>query len=214
MIKVLIADDQEIVCEGLKKILQSDPDLQVIGIAHNGQQAIELIEHQEPDLVLMDLQMPIMNGVQAIRHLRKTNPDLPVLVLTTYTDDKWLFDAIRSGANGYLLKDRPRQELVDAIKGTVAGESYLDPAVTKRVLDTVASVPEPPESVEDLDLSQREQDILQLLVEGLSNADIAQRLFLSEGTVRNYLSGLFTKLGVSDRTQAVVVALRRGLVSF
>lgn len=214
MIKVLIADDQEIVCEGLKKILQSDPELKVIGTAHNGQQALELIEHQRPNLVLMDLQMPIMNGVQAIRQLRKTDPDLPVLVLTTYTDDKWLFDAIRAGANGYLLKDRPRQELVDAIKGTVAGESYLDPAVTKRILDTVASVPEPPESVEDLDLSQREKDILQLLVEGLSNADIAQRLFLSEGTVRNYLSGLFTKLDVSDRTQAVVVALRRGLVSF
>lgn len=214
MIKVLIADDQEIVCEGLKKILQSDPELKVIGTAHNGQQALELIEHQRPDLVLMDLQMPIMNGVQAIRQLRKTDPDLPVLVLTTYTDDKWLFDAIRAGANGYLLKDRPRQELIDAIKGTASGDSYLDPAVTKRVLDSVASVPEPMESSSDLDLSQREQDILQLLVEGLSNADIAQRLFLSEGTVRNYLSGLFTKLGVSDRTQAVVVALRRGLVSF
>lgn len=208
MIKVLIADDQEIVCEGLKKILQSDPELKVIGTAHNGQQALELIEHQRPDLVLMDLQMPIMNGVQAIRQLRKTDPDLPVLVLTTYTDDKWLFDAIRAGANGYLLKDRPRQELIDAIKGTASGDSYLDPAVTKRVLDSVASVPEPMESSSDLDLSQREQDILQLLVEGLSNADIAQRLFLSEGTVRNYLSGLFTKLGVSDRTQAVVVALR------
>lgn len=214
MIKVLIADDQEIVCEGLKKILQSDPELKVIGTAHNGQQALELIEHQRPDLVLMDLQMPIMNGVQAIRQLRKTDPDLPVLVLTTYTDDKWLFDAIRAGANGYLLKDRPRQELIDAIKGTASGDSYLDPAVTKRVLDSVASVPEPMESSSDLDLSQREQDILQLLVEGLSNADIAQRLFLSEGTVRNYLSGLFTKLDVSDRTQAVVVALRRGLVSF
>ena len=214
MIKVLIADDQEIVCEGLKKILQSDPELKVIGTAHNGQQALELIEHQRPDLVLMDLQMPIMNGVQAIRQLRKTDPDLPVLVLTTYTDDKWLFDAIRAGANGYLLKDRPRQELIDAIKGTASGDSYLDPAVTKRVLDSVASVPEPMESSSDLDLSQREQDILQLLVVGLSNADIAQRLFLSEGTVRNYLSGLFTKLGVSDRTQAVVVALRRGLVSF
>lgn len=214
MIKVLIADDQEIVCEGLKRILQSDSEIKVIGIAHNGQQALDLIHHQTPDLVLMDLQMPIMNGVQAIRQLRKTHPDLPVLVLTTYMDDKWLFDAIRAGANGYLLKDRPRQELIDAIKGTASGDSYLDPAVTKRVLDSVASVPEPMESSSDLDLSQREQDILQLLVEGLSNADIAQRLFLSEGTVRNYLSGLFTKLGVSDRTQAVVVALRRGLVSF
>jgi DNA-binding NarL/FixJ family response regulator len=214
MIKVLIADDQEIVCEGLKRILQSDSEIKVIGIAHNGQQALDLIHHQTPDLVLMDLQMPIMNGVQAIRQLRKTHPDLPVLVLTTYMDDKWLFDAIRAGANGYLLKDRPRQELIDAIKGTASGDSYLDPAVTKRVLDSVASVPEPIHDEQDFDLSQREKDILQLLVEGLSNAEIAKRLFLSEGTVRNYMSSLFVKLGVSDRTQAVVVALRRGMVSF
>ena len=214
MIKVLIADDQEIVCEGLKKILQSDPEIKVLGTAENGQQAIELIEHERPDLVLMDLHMPIMNGVQAIRHLRKSDPDLPILVLTTYTDEKWLFDAIRAGANGYLLKDRPRQELIDAIKGTVSGESYLDPAVAKKVLDSVASAPEPIHDEQDFDLSQREKDILQLLVEGLSNAEIAKRLFLSEGTVRNYMSSLFVKLGVSDRTQAVVVALRRGMVRF
>ncbi len=214
MIKVLIADDQEIVCEGLKRILQSDSEIKVIGIAHNGQQALDLIHHQTPDLVLMDLQMPIMNGVQAIRQLRKTHPDLPVLVLTTYMDDKWLFDAIRAGATGYLLKDRPRQELLEAIKGTVSGEAYLDPSVAKKVMDQVAAAPEPIKDDVGIEISQRERDILTLLVEGLSNADIAQRLFLSEGTVRNYLSGLFTKLGVSDRTQAVVVALRRGLVSF
>lgn len=213
MIKILIADDQEIVCEGLKKILQSDPEIKVIGIANNGQQALDLVHHQTPDLVLMDLQMPIMNGVQAIRQLRKTHPDLPVIVLTTYMDDKWLFDAIRAGATGYLLKDSPRQELIDAIKGTLSGNVYLDPSVARKVLDSVAASPEPIESDEDFDLSERERDILQLLVEGLSNAEIAHRLYLSEGTVRNYLSSLFVKLDVSDRTQAVVVALRRGLVS-
>lgn len=213
MIKILIADDQEIVCEGLKKILQSDPEIKVIGIANNGQQALDLVRHQTPDLVLMDLQMPIMNGVQAIRQLRKTHPDLPVIVLTTYMDDKWLFDAIRAGATGYLLKDSPRQELIDAIKGTLSGNVYLDPSVARKVLDSVATSPEPIESDENVDLSQRERDILQLLVEGLSNAEIAHRLYLSEGTVRNYLSSLFVKLDVSDRTQAVVVALRRGLVS-
>ena len=214
MIKVLIADDQEIVCEGLKRILQSDPDIKVIGIANNGQQALDLINHQTPDIVLMDLQMPIMNGVQAIRQLRKTYPDLPVLVLTTYMDDKWLFDAIRAGATGYLLKDRPRHELLEAIKGMVSGEAYLDPSVAKKVLNQVASAPEPIQFDESIEISERERDILTLLVEGLSNAEIAQRLFLSEGTVRNYLSSLFVKLEVSDRTQAVVVALRRGLVSF
>ncbi len=214
MIKVLIADDQEIVCEGLKRILQSDPDIKVIGIANNGQQALDLINHQTPDIVLMDLQMPIMNGVQAIRQLRKTHPDLPVLVLTTYMDDKWLFDAIRAGATGYLLKDRPRHELLEAIKGMVSGEAYLDPSVAKKVLNQVASAPEPIQFDESIEISERERDILTLLVEGLSNAEIAQRLFLSEGTVRNYLSSLFVKLEVSDRTQAVVVALRRGLVSF
>jgi len=201
------------VCEGLKKILQSDPEIKVIGIANNGQQALDLVRHQTPDLVLMDLQMPIMNGVQAIRQLRKTHPDLPVIVLTTYMDDKWLFDAIRAGATGYLLKDSPRQELIDAIKGTLSGNVYLDPSVARKVLDSVAASPEPIESDEDFDLSERERDILQLLVEGLSNAEIAHRLYLSEGTVRNYLSSLFVKLDVSDRTQAVVVALRRGLVS-
>ncbi len=214
MIKVLITDDQEIVCEGLKRILQSDPEIKVIGIANNGQQALDLINHQTPDVVLMDLQMPIMNGVQAIRQLRKTHPDLPILVLTTYMDDKWLFDAIRAGATGYLLKDRPRHELLEAIKGTVSGESYLDPSVAKKVLNQVASAPEPIQFDESIEISERERDILTLLVEGLSNAEIAQRLFLSEGTVRNYLSSLFVKLEVSDRTQAVVVALRRGLVSF
>jgi DNA-binding NarL/FixJ family response regulator len=212
MIKVLIADDQEIVCEGLKRILESDPEIRVSGIANDGQEALDLVEKELPDLILMDLQMPRMNGVQAIRRLRIKYPNLPILVLTTYMDDKWLFDAIRSGASGYLMKDRPRQELLDAIKGTIAGDSYIDPSVAGKVLSNVASSPARHED-SSYNLTDREQDILNLLAQGLSNADISHRLYLSEGTVRNYTSTLFAKLGVSDRTQAVILALRHGLVT-
>ena len=213
MIKVLIADDQEIVCEGLKRILETDPHIVVVGAANDGQQALDMIEEELPDLVLMDLQMPHMNGVQAIRRLKVSHPDLPVLVLTTYMDDKWLFDAIRSGASGYLMKDRPRQELIDAIHGTVAGDAYIDPSVAGKVLNTVAATPNKPEVEHSYNLTDREQDILNLLAQGLSNADISHRLYLSEGTVRNYTSTLFAKLGVADRTQAVILALRQGLVT-
>ncbi len=212
MIKILICDDQEIVCEGLQRILGAEPDLSVVGIAHDGQEALELAARAHPDLVLMDLKMPVMNGIQATRRLRELYPQIQVLVLTTYADDEWLFDAIRSGASGYLLKDRPRKELIEAIKGTVAGDSYIDPAVARKVLANVAQTHSPIGRQVKISLSPREAEILELLALGLSNADIAQRLFLSEGTVRNYMSDLFTKLDVSDRTQAVVVALRYGLV--
>jgi len=212
MINVIIADDQEIVCEGLKRILESDPEIRVSGIARNGKEALDLVEADKPDLVLMDLQMPVMNGVQAIRRLRQTLPELPILVLTTYMDDKWLFEAIRSGASGYLMKDRPRSELLSAIKGTVSGKSYIDPSVAGKVLESVATGSRKPTQEETFNLTDREREILSLLAQGLSNADIAHRLFLSEGTVRNYTSSLFAKLEVSDRTQAVIVALRCGLV--
>lgn len=213
MIKVLIADDQEIVCEGLKMILETDPQIRVIGTANDGQEALDLVEALAPDVVLMDLQMPRMNGVQAIRRLKVTHPDLPVLVLTTYMDDKWLFDAIRSGASGYLMKDRPRLELIEAIHGTVAGDTYIDPSVAGKVLNNIASSPQQDSSDHSYNLTDREQDILNLLAQGLSNADISHQLYLSEGTVRNYTSTLFAKLGVSDRTQAVILALRQGLVT-
>ena len=213
MIKVLIADDQEIVCEGLKMILETDPQIRVIGTANDGQEALDLVEALAPDVVLMDLQMPRMNGVQAIRRLKVTHPDLPVLVLTTYMDDKWLFDAIRSGASGYLMKDRPRLELIEAIHGTVAGDTYIDPSVAGKVLNNIASSPQQDSSDHSYNLTDREQDILNLLAQGLYNADISHQLYLSEGTVRNYTSTLFAKLGVSDRTQAVILALRQGLVT-
>lgn len=211
MKRLLICDDQEIVCAGLQRILETDPELSIAGIAHNGRDAVDLAARLKPDLVLMDLQMPVMNGVQAIRRIRATQPDLPILVLTTYTDDNWLFDALREGASGYLLKDRPRDELIAAIKGTLEGNHYLDPAITGRVMQSAQHARQPIlES--DFNLNDREEEILKLLCAGLSNSEIAGRLYLSEGTVRNYLSSLFGKLGAADRTQAVIIALRYGIV--
>ena len=213
MIKVLICDDQEIVCEGLRRILESDDEISVLGAAHNGIEALEQIEKAKPDLVLMDLKMPDMNGVIATRKIREKHPDISILILTTFDDDEWLFDAIRSGASGYLLKDRPRGELISAIKGTVRGGSYVDPAVAGKLLNNIVqNIPQRTPSV-DISLSDRELEVLRLLAMGLSNADISRRLYLSEGTIRNYMSGIFSKLNVSDRTQAVVIALREGLVN-
>jgi len=212
LIKVLICDDQEIVCEGLERILGSDPEIEVVGVANDGLEALEKLEHLQPDLVLMDLKMPVMNGIIATRKIREKWPNVRVLVLTTYDDDEWLFDAIRSGASGYLLKDRPRSELIKAIKGTIDGESYIDPAVAGKLLNNVAQNPPVNHSTVEIDLSDRELEVLELMSLGLTNSDIAKRLYLSEGTVRNYTSAIFAKLNVADRTQAVVAALRYGLV--
>lgn len=212
MIKVLICDDQEIVCDGLQRILESDPEINVVGIAHNGIEALEQVEVCHPDLVLMDLKMPEMNGVVATRKIREKHPTINVLILTTFDDDEWLIDAVRSGASGYLLKDLPRTDLINAIKGTANGKSYIDPAVAGKLLTNVAqNTPQQSPNI-NVSLSDREIEVLRLLAMGLSNAEIAKRLYLTEGTVRNYTSAIFSKLHVSDRTQAVVVALRTGLV--
>lgn len=213
MIRVLICDDQWIVCEGLEAILNNDPGIEVVGVAHDGAEALELITETEPDVVLMDLKMPGMSGIQATNEIHQRYPQTKVLVLTTYGADEWVFDAIRSGAAGYLLKGTPRESLIAAVKGTAAGETYVDPSVAGKLFDHVARSGAPEERTKIADtLSDRELDVLRLLARGLSNTEIAQRLFLSEGTVRNYVSAVLTKLDVSDRTQAAVLALRHGLV--
>ena len=213
MISVLICDDQLIVCEGLTKILSSDPEITVVGVAHDGAEAFTKVEQVHPDLVLMDLKMPGMNGILATRKIREQFPAIPVLVLTTYDDDEWVFDALHSGAAGYLLKDTPPRELIASIKGTVTGKTFLDPSVAGKVLSDYQKHPATTPAPTHFRISDREQELLKLLASGLSNSEIAQQLYLSEGTVRNYTSELFKKLGVSDRTQAVVIALRHGLVN-
>jgi len=213
MIKVLICDDQVMVREGLKTILNNtEASIEVVGLAKDGAHALELIPLLSPDVVLMDLKMPEMNGVQAIRHIREDFPHVHVLVLTTYDADEWVFDAIRAGADGYLLKDTDQDALVKAIKETAEGRTPVDPSVAGKLFDQVAHhTPERDSSLSEK-LTSRELELLSLLVKGYSNAKIAGSLFLSEGTVRNYLSNIFTKLGVSDRTQAAVLALKYGLV--
>lgn len=213
MIRVLICDDQWIVCEGLEAIIESEPGLEVVGIAHDGAEALDRVAALKPDVVLMDLRMPGMNGIQATRAITEGYPGVRVLVLTTYGADEWVFDAIRSGADGYLLKGTPRNVLLDAIKGTAAGQTHVDPAIAGRLFEQVTQArPSPPETTVLDVLSNREQDVLRLLARGLSNAEIASRLSLSQGTVRNYVSAILAKLDVSDRTQAALLALRYGLV--
>ncbi len=211
MIKVLICDDQEVVCEGLKVILSTDPDIQIVGMAGDGAEALDLIPKLAPHLVLMDLKMPGMNGIQATCRIHQEYPAIKVLVLTTYDADEWVFDAIRSGAAGYLLKDARRETLVAAIKDTVAGKTPVDSAVAGKLFAHVTQTAPKSDSAIAQSLNDREKDVLRLLGSGLTNADIAARLYLSEGTVRNYISSIFDKLGVSDRTQAAVLALRYGL---
>ncbi|MCK5793697.1 MAG: response regulator transcription factor [Anaerolineales bacterium] len=213
MFKILICDDQEIVCEGLKTIINADPELNVVGIAHNGIEALDLIPKVLPELVLMDLKMPGMNGVLTTRKINETYPDIYVLVLTTYDDDEWIFDAIRSGAAGYLLKDTPPKDLIKSIKGTLAGMSFIDPQVAGKLLSEYAENFGKSQPPSHYTFTDRERDILTLLSQGLSNIEISEKLFLAEGTVRNYTSVLLKKLGVADRTQAAILAIRYGLVS-
>jgi DNA-binding NarL/FixJ family response regulator len=211
MIRILICDDQAVVCEGLCAILGTVAGLEVVGVAHNGAEALVMVAEQHPDLVLMDLKMPEMNGIQATRLLRERHPAVKVLVLTTYDADEWVFDAIRSGADGYILKDTPREGLIAAIKGTLAGGTHVDPQVAGKLFRRVAQGAPPPDQALLALLNERERDILGLIARGFGNSEIAARLYLSEGTVRNYVSAIFAKLGVTDRTAAAVMALRAGL---
>lgn len=215
-IRVVLCDDQEIVTEGLQVILSTAPSVEVVGVAHDGADLLPLAARLQPDVVLMDLKMPGVNGIQATRRLREQFPAIRVLVLTTYADDEWVFDAIRAGAAGYLLKETPREQLVAAIKGTAAGNTHVDPNVAGKLFSHIAqpapSRQQPPSTIA-ADLSERERDVLRLLAEGLTNSEIAERLYLTKGTVQNYVSSILEKLDVTDRTQAAVIALRHGLVS-
>jgi DNA-binding NarL/FixJ family response regulator len=211
MIRILVCDDQAIIRDGLALMLNLERDMQVVGMAEDGHDAIVLMEQHTPDLVLMDLKMPGVNGVEATRQIRRQYPTTKILVLTTYDDDSWIFDAIRAGANGYLLKDTPREQLIAAIRGTIAGKAYVDPDIASKLLLRVASNQSQPATQITNKLTEREIDVLRLIAQGLSNSDIAKRIYLSEGTVRNHVSAILSKLNLADRTQAAVLAIQHGL---
>ncbi|MBN1178307.1 MAG: response regulator transcription factor [Anaerolineae bacterium] len=209
--RVIICDDQALIRDGLEMLLNLERDIEVVGLAADGAEAVDLVARHRPDLVLMDLKMPGMNGVEATRQIRTRYPQVRVLVLTTYDDDEWVFDAVRAGAAGYLLKDTPREEVIKAVRGTVAGKSFVDPGVAGKLLGHVADRQTQPRSLVTDRLTEREVDVLRLLARGFTNADIAAELYLSEGTVRNHVSAILTKLDVADRTQAAVIAIRHGV---
>ncbi len=219
-IRVLLADDQDIIRTGLTIILNHQADIEVVGQAADGVEAVDLAKQLHPDVILMDIKMPRLNGIQATRQIMAAVPRTQIIILTTYDTDDWVFDGIRAGAVGYLLKDTSGDNLAEAVRGALRGESQMDPTVARKVLrefQHVTSVNKatPPSAPVDEPLEKltdREEEILKLLAAGLSNKEIAQQLSLSEGTVKNHISAILAKLHANDRTQAVLTALKRGLV--
>ena len=209
--KGILWDDQALIRYSLEMLLNLEKDIEVVACAEDGYQAIELTKTHQPDLVLMDLKMPGVNGIAATREIRKLFPQIKVLVLTTFGDDEWVFDAVRAGASGYILNDTSRQELHKAIRGTAAGESFVAPAVAGKLMAQLSSQQQLPASQITEKLTDRELEVLEQLAHGFTNADIALRLHLSEGTVRNHISAILTKLEVNDRTQAAILAIQYGL---
>lgn len=208
-IKVVLIDDQPLFRDGLRAVLSQDPGVEVVAEASDGEAGLEVCAALRPGVVLMDLQMPRMNGVEATRRLRVQQPDCKVVVLTTFDEDEWVFDALRAGAVGYLLKDATGARLREAVAAAARGESFLQPSVASKVLNEwsrLRSAPVPTPSP----FTEREAEVLKLLVRGSSNKQIASALFIAEGTVKNHVTAIFTKLEVSDRTQAAVRALERG----
>ena len=206
-IRVLLCDDQTVVRDGLEAILRVVPHIEVVGAAEHGVEAVQLVERLQPHVVLMDLNMPVMNGILATRQIRERFPDVQVLALTTYATDEWVYDAIRAGAAGYLLKNTKRDMLVAAIEGTAAGEAQLSPDVARKLMNYVADT-----SVQSFEeLSKREREILHLITQGKSNPEIAEQLNLATGTVRNYVSEILAKLGVPDRAAAAALAVKLGV---
>jgi len=213
VIRLILCDDQEVVCQGLNAILSTADNLEVVGIGNNGMDALDLIAEKHPDVVLLDLKMPVMNGIHATKAIKEKYPHTKVLILTTYDADAWLFDAIRNGADGYLLKDTSREALIRAIEEVYEGKTPLDSKVAGKLFQQLSRQALPGDTTLGQDLTDREKEVLKLVSHGMTNADIAQTLFLSEGTVRNYVSSVLEKLDVDDRTQAAVLALRYGLVN-
>ncbi len=210
VIKVTIVDDQRLFVDGLVRILSIQPDVEVVGRAHTGEEAVEMCLREEPDVVLMDLSMPGMGGIRATRKILSLLPRTQVLVLTVHTDDINLFQAIKAGAQGYILKDCAPEDLASAIKAVHAGDTIMSPDIAKKTMTTFEGIRSSTELAPSL--TERELEVIKALAQGKSNKEIARDLGISEKTVRNHASNIYRKLHIFDRTQAVIYAVRRGLV--
>jgi DNA-binding NarL/FixJ family response regulator len=212
MTRIVIADDQALFREGLQAVLSVDPALRVVAECANGEEVLRTCEHHQPHVVLMDLSMPVMNGVIATRKLKLQQPSCHVLVLTTFDEDEWLFEALRAGAVGYLLKDATGERLREAVQIAARGESVLDPSVATKVLAELSRLRAhaPASGGEQGPFTSREVDVLKLLVRGASNKEIATALFLTEGTVKNHITHVLSKLQVTSRTRAALRARELG----
>jgi DNA-binding NarL/FixJ family response regulator len=210
-IRILIVDDQPIVCEGLNTILQLEKDFEVMGICHNGQEALDFCGQSKPDIVLMDARMPVINGISATKEISRLFSDIKVLILTTFNEEKLIFEGLQNGAKGFLLKDMQPDELCKSIRAVHAGGACLHPDVTLKVLEKI-SIRGSETGVDNLfgksfaQLTNREKEVLRLIGKGLSNSEIASALFIIEGTVKSHVSNLLSKLGSRDRTQLAILA--------
>ncbi len=209
-LRVLVADDEELVRTGLAMILGAEPGVDVVGAAADGDEAVRLVHELDPDVLLLDIRMPVRDGLQTVRALRADGVGTPVVMLTTFETDAYVVEALRSGATGFLLKDAPADRLVAALRAAAGGDAVLAPSVARRVAAELGRHRRS-DTVESLSrLTERERDVLDLMAEGLSNAEIATRLVIGEGTVKTHVARILQKLGVRDRLQAVVLAYRSG----
>jgi DNA-binding NarL/FixJ family response regulator len=213
-IRILLVDDQALFREGIRTLLSLQPDFEVVGEAANGEEALRLTERLRPQVVLMDLRMPVLDGVAATRQLREIRPECRVIVLTTFDDDELVFEGLRAGALGYLLKDVPSDKLFEAVRVAARGESFLQPSIAAKVVAEFARLAETPKIIPTLvePLSEREIEVLRLVAVGASNREIATTLVITEGTVKNHLTNILGKLGVRDRTQAALRARELGFL--
>ena len=214
-IRILLVDDQRLMREGLRILLELEPDLKIVGEAEDGQAGLEAYEKLQPDVVLMDVRMPGMDGVEATWRLRERWPEGRVIILTTFDDDEYVFEGLRAGAQGYLLKDVSGHDLAEAVRTVAAGGALIEPSVARKVVAEFARLAPPARPAETglpEPLSDREKEILRLLAQGLSNREIATRLSLAQGTVKNYVTAILQKLGARDRTQAALRARELGII--
>ena len=212
MIRVLLADDQALVRDGFRSLIEREPDLVVVAEAADGDEAIRLCDQHRPDVVLMDVRMPRVDGLLATRRVTASHPGVRVLVLTTFDRDEWVYEALQSGASGFLLKDVRATQLTDAIRTVAAGEALLAPSITRRLIEQFVAQRPPAEPPRPARVTDREEEVLRLLGRGLSNAEIAQQLCIEHSTVKTHVNRLLTKLELRDRAQAVVFAYEHGLV--